>query len=35
MAVDLTATDLRSFLGDGNVTEDRAGELTEGCEGQG
>ena len=27
MAVDLTATDLRSFLGDGNVTEDRAGEL--------
>ena len=29
MAVDLTATDLRSFLGDSNVTEDRAEELFE------
>ena len=28
MAVDLTATDLRSFLGD-DVTEDRAGQLLE------
>ena len=29
MAIDITSTDLRSFLGDSNVTEDRAEELLE------
>ena len=29
MAVDLTADQLRTFLGENNLTEDRAGELLE------